>query len=140
MPNENLKGMEELVDQLNALHSEMAVKLLRSAVGMAVDPIITEAKIRIPVGKEYHLSYKGNLLSPGFARDSIKKITTIKNGAAVASVGVKKEAFYATQFLEVGTSHMDAQPWLQPALEAARPAVEKRLTESLRKKIKRAVK
>lgn len=132
--------MDELLGQLNSLHSAMAIKLLRSATGLAMTPVVANAKMRIPVGKENHLSYKGRLLQPGFAMDSIKKATFIKSGRAVASVGVRKEAFYATQFVEVGTSKMNAKKWLQPALEATRGEVERRLTNSLRKKINKAVK
>lgn len=140
MANENLKGMDELLSKLNSLHSAMAIKLLRSATGFAMTPVIANAKMRIPVGKENHLSYKGNLLQPGFARDSIRKATFIKDGRAVASVGVRKEAFYAVQFVEVGTSKMDAKEWLVPALEATRGEVERRLTKSLRKKVEKAIK
>lgn len=140
MPNKNLEGMEELLGNLNSLHNTMAVKLLRQSVGLAVNPVVAAAKLRIPVGDEYHMSYKGRLLEPGFAKASIKKATFIKNGRAVASVGVKKEAFYATQFVEVGTSKMEAKEWLQPALEATRDEVEKSLAKNLRRKIERAVK
>ena len=101
----------------------------------AATPIVREARLRIPIGDVEHRTYKGNLVAPGFAQRNIRKASKIIDGRAVVSIGVRREAFYATQFVELGTQKMDATPWLVPAFENQRDEVERRLADQLRTKI-----
>lgn len=118
----------------------MAAKTLRQSVGIAATPIVKAARLRIPVGTREHVTYMGHPVKPGFARDSISKRTFIEDGVAVAMVGTLKEAYYAVQFVEVGTEKMRAQPWLEPALESTQEQVVERLKNTLAKKIDKATK
>jgi hypothetical protein len=56
------------------------------------------------------------------------------------SVGVQKEAFYAVQFLELGTSKIPKRPWLEPAFRGAVSAVDAELQKRLKVIIDRAAK
>lgn len=135
----SLDGLELLLKRLGALSAQTGGKVLREATNNAATPVVAEAKLRVPVSSDGRVrkSYKGNLITSGFAKRSIKKRSQLIDGRAVVSIGVKKEAYYATLFVELGTRHQEAQPWLVPALEAQQHNVERRLIEQLRRKIDR---
>lgn len=135
MSERHLAGLKELSLKLNQLGTELAAKTLRQATMNAATPVVREARLRIPVGDIEHRTYKGNLVAPGFGQRSIRKSSKIIDGRAVVSIGVRREAFYATQFVELGTQKMDATPWLVPAFENQRDEVERRLADQLRTKI-----
>lgn len=140
MTDRRIEGMRELSAQLATLGGKVGLKALRAATRNAATPIVRAARLRVPVGTRAHRSYKGNLLTPGYARRSIKK-TVRRRGrgrtVAIVDVGVRPEAFYAVQFLEVGTAKMAARAWLVPAFEAARDDVEQRLSAQLKRQIER---
>jgi len=133
-----IKGLDELSKKLVALGADLGAKTLRQSTRNAMTIIKREAKLRIPVGDRAHRTYKGRLVPPGFAKASIKAVSRRpRRGSAKArvSLGVKKEAFYATQFVELGTSKMQARPWLVPAMEAKRSAAEQKIASELKRKI-----
>lgn len=75
-------------------------------------------------------------MAPGFAQRSIRKASkNHRRAERLSASGVRREAFYATQFVELGTQKMDATPWLVPAFENQRDEVERRLADQLRTKI-----
>lgn len=117
-----LIGVKELSAKLDKLSRKASGQILRKAANRAVKPVLEAARARIPVNKieELHKTYKGRSVAPGFAQRSIAaKVSLSRDGRAVfAAMGVKREAFYATQFVEVGTSKQAKQPWLVPAFEA----------------------
>lgn len=104
------------------------------AAAEAAEPIAQRARALIPVGVDAHRTYKGREVQPGFARANIRvKVTLNKDKtAASAAVGVQPEAFYAVQFVELGTSKMPAQPWLRPAYAATRQQVQALLAKNIR--------
>ena len=98
---------------------------------------------RIPAGSEFHKTYKGRTVAPGFSARNIKRVAWAARGAkniVKAAVGLSKEAFYAVAFVERGTSKMPAQPWLVPSFEATQDRVLSRFSASLKKRIERAAK
>lgn len=107
---------------------------LLKAAAEAAEPIAQRARALIPVGVDAHRTYKGREVQPGFARASIRVKTVLnKDGtAAMAMVGVAPEAFYAVQFVELGTSKMAAQPWLRPAYAAAKQQQQSVLARNIR--------
>lgn len=98
----------------------MAAKALRSALMSATLPVVKEARARAPLGKLPHKTYKGRIVSPGFlARSLGRKSRVNRDGTGVSvSIGVRNEAFYGVQFLELGTSKIPRRPWLVPSYEA----------------------
>lgn len=117
-----LEGAAALDRQLAALADPKATgKVLRSGVGSAMRTVVKKkAEALIPEGDEPHRTYKGRLVAPGFAKRSLRVKTYVsKDGQKAGAVlGVKKEAFYAVQFIELGTAYVPAKPWLVPAFES----------------------
>lgn len=137
-----LEGVAQLTRQLDELTKQVKGKGLRAAVRAGIRPAATAAKANIPVGDVMHKTYKGRLVAPGFAQRSVRTVTTLsKTGEQASAVlGVRREAFYATQFVEVGTAKMPAQPWLRPAFESTQDAQQQAIADSLRKTILKAAK
>lgn len=121
-----MEGVKELMAQFNALQAEAKLKVLRAAARKAGNLIAKEAKNRIPVGSIAHKTYRGVLVAPGFAKRSIVVKTYIdkRRGTVGAVVGVRAQAFYAVQFVELerGKSSAKGRPWLVPAFEATSEA------------------
>lgn len=123
------EGFESLGLKLKTLTDPKQIgPTLKSAVRSGMAEPLKKARQLIPVGVDAHQTIKGRTVAPGFARRSIRVISKIdrKSGGqrAYALLGVRKEAFYAVQFVELGTSKMPAQPWLRPAFAASKdPAI-----------------
>lgn len=119
---ETVLGVKELLRKFDQLKVAGKEKALRAAVRGAANVVAKEAKQRIPVGSISHRTYRKVLVSPGFARRSIKVQTYVnrRTGAVGALVGVRAQAFYAVQFVELerGKSKQRGKPWLRPAFEA----------------------
>jgi HK97 gp10 family phage protein len=132
-------GARELGRKLDNLSRKVRGSTLRKAANAAVKPVLEEARNRIPVNKveELHKTYKGRHVAPGFAKRSVAaKVKLSRDGRAVfASMGVRREAFYAVNFVELGTSKQPAQPWLRPAFEAKHQAALTKFSEVLKEQI-----
>jgi HK97 gp10 family phage protein len=138
----NPAGLRELDQKLAALQNANPGPILRRAVNRGIRPALEQAKATVPVGKEAHKTYKGRLVAPGFARKSLKVKTNVSRDkqAASAILGVASEAFYAIQFIELGTSEIPATPWLQPAFENTAEQQQAALAAELKAGIERAAK
>lgn len=146
-----LEGVRELTDQLNALGRTVAAKELRGTVRKAMEPVFEKAKATIPQwnpsesGREkwpWHFTYKGRRVHPGFASRNVRIGATVSKytGVARAVVGVRKEAFYAVNFVELGSSKNAAKPWLRPALESSQTLVLQKISAELKRRIDRIAK
>jgi HK97 gp10 family phage protein len=137
-----LEGVGELSKQLDALGKLDDGKAIRAAVRAGMKPAFKAAQQNIPVGTVAHRTYKGRLVGPGFAKRSLVIVTTLSKDGQKASaiLGVKAEAFYAIQFVEMGTSQMAAQPWLRPAFYSTREEQESALALALQKAVLKAIK
>lgn len=99
MPDD-LQGYKELSRKLSSLGKRVGGKVLRGAMIRATTPTIREMKSKAPVGTVAHRTYKKRLVAPGFSSRSIKRVSRVKDGYANLRIGVRKEAFYAIQFLD----------------------------------------
>jgi HK97 gp10 family phage protein len=117
-----IEGVKELMRKFDQLKGMAQAKVLMAAARSAGNVIAKEAKARIPVGSIAHRTYRKVLVSPGFARRSIvvKTYANKRTGAVGAVVGVRAQAFYAVNFIELerGKSTARGKPWLRPAFEA----------------------
>ena len=121
-----LIGLKELGAKLDKLSSKQSGQVLRKAANAAVKPVIAAARVNLIATADHknfrpHKTYKGNpILTPGYAARHIgSKVSLSRDKRKVfAFIGVHREAFYATQFLELGTSRYAKEPWLVPALES----------------------
>lgn len=138
--NAQMKGFDELHRKLIALGQLEGGKVLRAAATQATTPVVNEARSRIPVREVETLAktYTGRKVAPGFAKRSIaKKVILVKDKSrAYSLVGVKPEAYYATQYVELGTSKQRKQPWLAPSFRGSRPVMISRLGNVIDRKIK----
>lgn len=139
MPDFKITGVEELKRKLEKLPQAAQGRALRAAGTLATTPIVQTARTLIPVNDRDYLkkTFRGRRVAPGFAKRNIAKKTVLyQNGRFVkAMVGVRPEAFYATQFVERGTSRQKPQPWLEPAYRRNRANVLRRFGRFLEKKI-----
>lgn len=120
-------GDEELIRKFRELDRAMAGDVLEEAVLEGAELIREDASQRAP-------RKTGNL-----ARNIIKETMQKDQGKATAGVGPNKDAFYGL-FVEMGTSKMDAQPFLFPAYESKKKEVKLAIRDKLREAIDRVVK
>lgn len=137
-----LTGVKELTGKITEIGAKFAAKELRGTVTDALEEAEHVARARIPVGTVPHKTYKGRLVSPGFALATlhIESFVNKTKGTAVALMGVAKEAFYAVVFREFGTSTQEASPWLLPSFEQSKDPMLQRLAGSLRERVERIAK
>lgn len=137
----SLQGTAQLTAQLRKLGKLDDGKTLRKVVRDAIRPAQKRAQALIPVGNRAHRTYKGRLVGPGFAKRNVVVITKLSKDkqSASALLGVRREAFYAVNFVEIGTSIMAAQPWLRPAFSQTRSEQEQAMKEGLRSAIFKAI-
>ena len=145
-----ITGFKELSAQLSAMGRAAGGKALRSAAMTATLPVLHKAKENAPVGNPPYESgdpypkrtYKGRLVTPGFLKRNIaRKSQLSRDGQRVTvMVGPRAEAFYGTQFIELGTSAIPRRPWLEPAFRSSLNAVNARMKERLKVLIDKAAK
>lgn len=137
-----MKGADKLAAQFRALREGVRGPVLRAAVKAGMKPALERATVnaaQLSQHHELHRTYKGRLVAPGFTSRSLRVITTISGDklAAEAKLGVRKEAFYAVQFIERGWSRGAAHPWLVPAFQgtlgAQLEAMQAKLAEGIAK-------
>lgn len=139
----NISGVDELTKKLSELTNAKGMGLaLRSASASGMRKVMNAAKSGVPVGTVEHRTYKGRLVAPGFAARSLRihSYASPDGQKAGAILGVKSEAFYALQFIELGTSKMAARPWLRPAFQAQQQAALAQFVVMLRKRVEKAAK
>lgn len=147
-------GYRELSRQLKRMADAPRGKALRSAAMTAMLPALRAAQAAAPQGNPPYQyrggsfdpypirTYKGNLRLPGFTSRSVarkSKLSRDKNHVRVL-LGVKPEAFYATQFIELGTSRIPKRPWLEPSFRQSIGAVDSRFRFALKRLIDKAAK
>jgi HK97 gp10 family phage protein len=134
-----LEGVKDLTAQITELGAKLAAKELRGTVKAAIAEAEHKARARIPQGTEPHITYRGRLVSPGFALSTLHVEVGLnkKTGAAVASLGVGREAFYAALFVELGTARMPARPWLRPSFEESEDDMLRSIADELRQRVER---
>ena len=133
-------GGKELARKLAKLGDAAGGKALRNAATVSMTPVVKAAKAAAPVGTKAHTTYKGRLVAPGFLSRSIKKKTFLSKDKrfVAAIVGPSREAFYGTQFVEVGTGKLQAKPWLQPVFASTKDQVLTKFKAKLRANILKA--
>ena len=149
------EGYVKLSKQLAKLEKSLGGKALRSAAMSAMLPAQKAAKAAAPVGSPPYGSYgakggsfdpypkktyKGRPVIPGFTSRSIMRRSKLSRDRRFVSVrlGVKSEAFYAIQFLELGTLRIPKRPWLEPSFHRSIPLVDRIFRQKLRKLLDKA--
>jgi len=139
-PRVKIEGIADLAAKLKDLKDPKQVgPTLKRGVRAGMLEPARRARQLIPIGVDAHQTYKGRLVAPGFAKRSIRIIAKILKGgqAAYALLGVRAEAFYAVQYVELGTSKMQPRPWLRPAFLSSNDPMLRALGGELNDWIKR---
>ena len=153
----SISGYRELSQQLKAMGSAVGGQALKSAAFASMKPAQEAAQAAAPQANPPYgpyatrstpldpypkKTYKGRRVAPGFTSRSIALKATLSRARDFVKVmlGVRREAFYAVQFIELGTSKIPKRPWLEPAFRGAIAAVDSRFQERLRALIDRAAK
>ena len=144
---QQLQGFESLAKALEELGGLDSGKATRFATRKAAQKVHASAEQKAPVGKRpVHRTYKGRKVTAGFGKRHI--IMKVSGGAKkdgyftrfTANIGPSKEAFYMSQFVELGTKKMRAQQWLRPAMKSTSADALDTFTDEIGKKIKRIAK
>lgn len=139
-----LQGVAELHAKLTRLASpKEGAKALRDSVATPMRVVRKVAKQNLgrvsPGIREWHRTYTGRIVQRGFAQRSVVVQTAINRSKTMAwsKLGVRKEAFYAVQFFELGTATIGRRPWLVPAFESQRSASLRSIGMTLKKHIEK---
>jgi HK97 gp10 family phage protein len=137
-----LLGVTKLSNKLKRLVDAAEPRQIRSAVSYALTPVVKAAKAAAPVGSVDHKTYKGNVAGAGYLSRNIKKSARVSRDkqVVIGSVGPSREAFYGTQFVEVGTRKLNKAPWLTPVFESNQAVMLDRFGDKLKERIKKAAK
>ena len=153
----SISGYKELSAQLRAMGAAAGGQALKSAAFSSMKPALQAAQAAAPEAHPPYgpyatrttpldpypkKTYKGRRVAPGFARRSvaIRAFLARTRDFVKVALGVRSEAFYAVQFIELGTSKVPKRPWLEPAFRGAVAAVDAQLQTRLRALIDRAAK
>lgn len=131
-----MDGLRELQASMKDLDSKVKRGILRRATGAGARIMVREARARAPILKEPHPNRK-----PGTLRKNIRyaNVRGNKLGIHEVMVGVRiikggkggpDDAFY-WRFVEFGTAHARAQPFLRPAFETKKVEAANVMKESL---------
>ena len=129
-------GLQAIEEQLLDLGAEFGAKLLAQSARKAFKPVLDAAIAACPV-------------DTGDLRAAIKvRVTKPESGDTIVSVGIRITSGKGKgkippskrwHWIEFGTVHQAAHPFLRPALEANAQAVADLLTVELRSKIDKAI-
>ncbi len=143
----DIEGYAELTQKLAELaNPKQQLSALRESVRKPMRQVeeVARANIaRISPGKaDLHRTYRGRLVGAGFASRSLRTVVKVSKDktAASALLGVRKEAFYAVQFFELGTALIPKQPWLVPALESSKDRAIQAVGATLKARIEKIAK
>lgn len=141
---QKIQGVEGLSAKLRELASpKEQAAALRASVRVPMKGVMKRAQaniVRISPGlRALHRTYKGRLVSAGFAARSIRMAVRLSpdKTSAYSVLGVLAEAFYALQFLELGTAYIARQPWLTPAFYSSKDESIRGVGIELKKRIDR---
>jgi HK97 gp10 family phage protein len=134
-----IEGAAELSQLLKLLGGAVSGRVLRAAVKEAMMGTYARAVNTVPIGEKSHATYTGRWVAPGFTQANLRLKTWVSKdkSAAAAMVGVNPEAYYALQFVELGTARIPAAPWLTPAFEASKDQAVQSVGSEMRKRITR---
>jgi HK97 gp10 family phage protein len=141
---EAVQGSAELkktFQELTNMQSSEWKSTMRAAVRDPMNKVMKRAKANLsrisPGDTPAHTTYLGRLVTAGFAMRSVRMVVRVvaRAGRAIATLGVRREAFYVLSFFELGTSKIPRQPWLTPALEQSTNDAVREVGAAMRKRI-----
>ncbi|MHB8100371.1 MAG: HK97-gp10 family putative phage morphogenesis protein [Sulfuricurvum sp.] len=123
-----IKGIEELIKQLQDLPEKIEKRVVRAAVRQGANIIKDKAKDNVPVNEgdlKKSIKVKGVRGKPGTIAFVIRPTSSKKKG---------KSVFYG-RFQEFGTSKMAAKPFMRPAYDEAGQDVIDKVVNTIKSKL-----
>lgn len=126
-----IKGLRELVKDVNVLKQGFAKSTLRTALRGAARPVLKLAKEKVPVRT-------GNL-----RRSLGTKVSVKRSGFGTAAIAARRGGRYRGGYygglVELGTSRTPARPYLRPAIDEAERSgdVQNAFIEAINKTIQK---
>ncbi len=148
-----VQGLPELQAQLRELGATMAARVLATAARKAFMPVIEAARARAPTANE-------STGATGITKESIKiRVIRPKSGDTVVQVGLRiarsaeaaglvrasrgvvkrRDASWRWHFVEFGTVHQAARPFIRPAMDENAQQVIDELKKELVKGINKVL-
>jgi HK97 gp10 family phage protein len=119
-----IEGMGNLKAQFEELSNKAQRAVMRSALKQTGAVVVKAAKAKVPV-------------LTGKLKASIKSSVSVKEGArSYVDIGWGKKAYWGL-FVEKGTCHRGAHPFLRPALDENHAAILQTFTEALNTQIQK---
>lgn len=119
-----ITGLPELRRDFSNLTAKMQRGVLRDALRSAARPVVASAKSKVPV-------------RTGALKRGISQRVSVKgSGKAEAIIGFQRKQFYG-KFVELGTSHAAAKPFLRPALDESQQKIEQAFVDAINRGIER---
>ena len=140
MPNSvQIIGLQELGDSVEQFTQKVQRQMIRKATNAGAEVFRREIRAKAPVRDDQYL--KGNKKrAPGYLKKHIGRTNkALPNEGFQASVGPTKSAFYG-RFLELGTSHQPATPFMRPAFDSKTGEAETAFANTLKQQIAEALK
>lgn len=109
-------GLEELGARMNMFTNAIQKQVVRKASNAGAAVFQKEIRARAPVRQdERPMGSKQRM--PGYLKKHISRHgQATRDGGFTVQTGPMKSAFYA-RFIELGTSHQGAQPFIRPAFD-----------------------
>lgn len=118
-----IEGLDHLKQNFDELGRRARNQVIRKGLRAAGRPVVDEARRRAP-------------RRTGKGARAIRSEVVIKGESAEVRVGVSKRRYYL-KFHETGTRHHRAQPWLKPALLAAKDEAIQAFADATRDELTR---
>ncbi len=118
----SVAGDKDLMKALNALGERLKKQHLQDALEDAAEPIRARMEALAPTGDEAPHIKDHIGISPATKVEGVR----LHEDQAAVAIGPTKGFFYGW-FLEFGTAHMPAQPFVRPAFDAEHQGALRRL-------------
>jgi HK97 gp10 family phage protein len=144
----HVDGLAAFRRDLQELGVELEKNMIRPALKAGGTVVRDEARLRAPIRSDAQRKKTGGTRAkkdgtvvdrvrlPGNLRRSIRVRMRTHRSRIIAAIGATKRAFYAV-FLELGTAHQPAEPFLRPAADAKQGETLRAVEMSLRDQLRR---
>lgn len=119
-----LEGIDEILTAIRVKLGKAANRVENRGLRAAGEVIAEEMRSRVNVSTKQHTHIRDDIRVTGVRR---------REGAKYVLVGPGKETGWRAHFLEFGTKHMHARPFIYPAFHAKRSQAMQIMAEEFRK-------
>lgn len=139
MADPDIIGLKELGDKLDLLSENVQKKHVRTAIKPASEVFRRAVRAKAPVRDDQYAKDK-NKRKPRYLKRHIGRwIKPEKDGGLSAFVGPTPSAYYG-RFVELGTGHQSAHPFMRPAYDEKKDEAEKTFADTLEVEIDKDLK